>query len=98
MATRKVTWTEHALAQREEILEYWIERNGSTTHATKLLEGFESHAGRLAGYLFIGIHTNTEDVHITFFNEYSIYYHVGVTEVLVLAVRDNRRNPIQRPF
>jgi len=98
MAAREVIWSEYALMQRMEILDYWIERNGSTTYAEKLLEGFEDQANRLTRYPFIGRHSDTEDVLVTLFRDYSIYYHVGVDTIHILAVRDNRLNPAKRPF
>lgn len=98
MAARKVIWSEYALMQRMEILEYWIERNGSTTYAEKLLEGFEYQANRLMRYPFIGKQSDTEDVLVTLFRDYSIYYHVGGNTIHILAVRDNRRNPAKRSF
>lgn len=43
MAKRKIVWTETAAKQRGEILRYWIERNGTTTHAEKLIEITAKH-------------------------------------------------------
>lgn len=98
MAAREVIWSEYALMQRMEILEYWIERNGSTAYAEKLLDGFENLANRLTRYPFIGRQSDTEDVLVTLFRDYSIYYHVGGDTIHILAVRDSRRNPARRPF
>ena len=98
MAAREVIWSEYALMQRMEILEYWIERNGSTNYTEKLLEEFEYQANRLMRYQFIGKQIDTEDVLVTLFRDYSIYCHVGGDTIQILAVRDNRRNPAKRPF
>jgi len=98
MAAREVIWTEYALMQRMEILDYWIERNGSTTYAEKLLEGFEDQASRLTRYPLIGRQSDTEDVLVILFRDYSIYYHVSSNLIHILSVRDNRRNPANRPF
>ena len=98
MAAREVVWTEYALMQRMKILDYWIERNGSTTYAEKLLDGFESHANRMKRYLFIGKQTGTEGILVTLFRDYFIYHHVGNNLMHILSNRDNRRNPAKRPF
>ena len=38
MAKRIVVWTETAAKQRREILKYWVNRNGTTTYAEKLIK------------------------------------------------------------
>lgn len=86
------------MKQRMQILDYWIVRNRSTSYAEKLLDGFERHVNRLMRYIFIGKPTDTEDVRVTLFRDYSIYYHVDTELIHILSVRDNRRRPSGRPF
>jgi hypothetical protein len=38
MAKRIVVWTETAVRQRREILQYWVKRNGTKTYAEKLIK------------------------------------------------------------
>lgn len=48
MAQKKIIWTETAARQRRSILEYWFQRNHSSTYSLKLLRLSNEKANLIA--------------------------------------------------
>jgi len=93
MAGRKIVWTSIAKKQLRFVLQYWLEKNKSTSFSLKLLQKIDHTTKILSDHPSIGRKTEFEDVRIAALKNYSLIYTVLDTEIVVLAFWDNRQNP-----
>ncbi len=92
MATR-VIWTTAAQLARKSILEFWIENNKSKTYSRKLSKQFRARTFYLSEHNYVGKPTGFKDVKVTFVAHFSMFYKVNPTEIIIVGLWDNRRNP-----
>lgn len=90
---KKIRWSPTALKSREDILEYWQFRTGSKSYSLKLAKSFQTAANNIKEFHEIGRITNKVNVRKYVLNEYSLYYRIEKTQIQILLIRDNRRNP-----
>lgn len=88
----KLKWSEYALSQVQEILEYWDLRIGNTMFSSKLLLQINHRLNLVFTHPKIGKQTERNGIYATFVKDYVVYYSVNDV-VNVLAVFDTRRNP-----
>lgn len=88
----KLKWSEYALSQVQEILEYWDLRIGNTKFSSKLLLQINHRLNLVCTHPKIGKPTERNGISATFVRDYVVYYSVN-DAVNVLAVFDTRRNP-----
>ncbi|MCB9185378.1 MAG: type II toxin-antitoxin system RelE/ParE family toxin [Flavobacteriales bacterium] len=97
MVEKEVIWTGEAKFDVQNILDYWIERNGSTTYSEKLLDEFDEMGKQIGKYPSIGKTTEIEDVRYAIVRTYAITYHISENIIHILSVWDERRDPETRP-
>jgi plasmid stabilization system protein ParE len=90
---KRVIWTETAKKSRREILNYWILRNKSKTYSKKLSALFKEKVELLKSQHYQGKPTDFKGVRATLVSHFSIFYKVNPTEIIVVGIWDNRRNP-----
>ena len=90
---KRVVWTKTAKKSRREILEYWIEHNGSKSYSIKLSDLFRRKIELLASQEYIGKPTDFKDVRATLVSHFSIFYKTNRSEIIIVGIWDNRRNP-----
>ena len=93
MAKRIVVWTETASKQRREILRYWTVRNGSTTYAKKLIKLIKERLEIILEHPEAFILTTYPETRESAMGNFSIYYKITETQLIVTAFWDNRQNP-----
>lgn len=93
MAEKSVVWTETASRQRREILKYWTVRNGSTQYAEKLIKLIRQRIEVIKENEFAGKSTNHNDTRETAMGNFSIFYRITETQIIITAFWDNRQNP-----
>ncbi len=93
MAKRKIVWTETAAKQRREILNYWTERNKSTTYAEKLIEITAKHLKVISKNPQAFKETEIDDVRESAMGHFSLYYKITADQLIVMAFWDNRQDP-----
>lgn len=87
----EILWTEQALQQLEEILEYFIVRNNSDIYSKKLKNLIAQKLLRLTKNPFSGIPTSEEKYRIIVVENYLVYY--TINPLIVVLIWDGRRNP-----
>ena len=87
----EILWTEQALQQLEEILDYFILRNGSDNYSRKLKLSIEEKLVRLIKNPLSGIPTSNEKYRIIVIENYLVYY--TSNPITVMLIWDARRNP-----
>lgn len=92
MAVR-IIWTNTAVNQRRKILSYWNKRNKSKTYSKKLVLEISQRIKFLADNPEIYIKTSFPDIRTSTLGHYNIFYKTNITELIVIAFWDNRRNP-----
>ncbi len=93
MAKRNVIWTKTADLQFVGILEYWVKRNKSNTYSIKLVKLVTQRTNQIAETPFIYKSTDFKDYRVASLGNYSIYYKINDTEIIISAFWDNRQNP-----
>jgi toxin YoeB len=90
---KRVVWTNTAKKARQEILEYWIAHNRTKTYSKKLSQLFRERIGLLKSQHYIGKPTDYDKVRATLVSHFTIFYKATGTEIIIVGLWDNRRNP-----
>ncbi len=93
MAKRTIRWSKEAKVDLINILEFYIERNGSTAYSIKLNKRINHSIQLIAKYPNIGIATDYDSVRALITGDYQIIYEVFDQLILVIMLWDSRRNP-----
>lgn len=93
MAKRNVIWTRTGDLQFVGVLEYWANRNKSNSYSKKLVSMVAERTKELAEMTFIYKSTDFKDVRIASMGNFSIYYKVADTQIIISAFWDNRQDP-----
>jgi toxin YoeB len=93
MAKRNIVWTRTADIQLVGILEYWVKRNKSSNFSKKLLRLVTERTLQISGTPFTYKSTDFKDVRVASLRNFSIYYKVTDTQILITAFWDNRQDP-----
>ncbi|UPT71170.1 MAG: type II toxin-antitoxin system RelE/ParE family toxin [Flavobacterium sp. JAD_PAG50586_2] len=93
MAQLTINWTETAIRQRNYILEYWIERNQSTTYAKKLNEKIKERTNLLKQNPDLGKKTDFNSTRVLSLGHYNILYQKSDTKIIITGFWDNRQEP-----
>ena len=93
MVKRSIIWTKTADIQFVGVLEYWIKRNKSNTYSIKLVKLVTEQTSQITENPFIYKSTNFKDIRIAPLGNFSIYYKVTETSIIVSAFWDNRQDP-----
>jgi len=93
MAKRNVVWTETAARQRREILKYWVQRNGTTTYAEKLLKLTAAQIKVIQDNPKLFKKADFPDTYVSALGHFSIFYKFTKNLLIVTAYWDNRQDP-----
>jgi plasmid stabilization system protein ParE len=93
MAKRTVVWTETAAKQRREILKYWVERNGTTTYAEKLIKLTADQIKVILSNPKLFKKADFPDTYISALGHFSIFYKFTKETLIITAFWDNRQDP-----
>jgi plasmid stabilization system protein ParE len=89
---KKVVWTQSAIREKYDILDFWELHNKSASYSIKLNEEIEE------AIYFISIHSNAgtlmiDNVRKFLVREYYIIYELNSEDILILAFWDGRQDP-----
>lgn len=93
MAKRTIEWSIEAKESLQEILEYYIERNGNKRYSAKLLQHIKQTILHIKTNNFIGKATDEHQTRVMFKSHYGIFYEVKEKIIEIQLVWDTRRNP-----
>ncbi len=89
----QIEWTPEANIQLKEILDYWIERNGTGDYSQKLYESIKNVLSVLSRYPESGTPTKNSFVRSKIVKKYYIFYSYDDTFLSVIGFCDMRRDP-----
>ena len=78
---KEIVWSRRALIERLQILEYWINRNGSSRFSERLDKLFLQKIEILSVHPFIGKRTTSKGIRIKIVNDYLIFYEILQSEI-----------------
>lgn len=93
MADRKIIWSVTAKRKLFAILEFFIERNKSSTYSIKLYNTFQKQIQIVSKNPDIGIKTDMKDVRGLIVLDYTLFYEITSQNIIIHTVWDNRQNP-----
>ncbi len=93
MAQKKIIWTDTAARQRRSILEYWIQRNQSTTYSLKLLRLSNEKANLIADNPLLYKAAEFPNTHVASMGHFSLFYKILEDAIVINAFWDNRQDP-----
>ena len=93
MAKFKIEWSTLARIDLIEILEFYINRNGSASYSKKLNSKIKKSLLLISKNPHIGIKTDFENVRALITGDYQIIYEIIEEVILVAMIWDSRRNP-----
>lgn len=93
MVKRNVIWTKTADLQFVGVLEYWVKRNKSNSYSKKLMLLVAERTKTIAASPYIYKETDFKDVRIASLGNFSIYYKIAESSIIISAFWDNRQDP-----
>lgn len=93
MAERKISWTRRALQDKMAIMEYWYLETGGIDFSLKLEALFASTLETLINFPRIGpLFDEKRNIRYVLVRDYKIYYTLNDEQIVVLTIRDTRRD------
>jgi plasmid stabilization system protein ParE len=89
----KVVWSRTAESQLQQILTYWLKRNGSPAYPQKLYEAIHERIQLLSYYPELGKPTDFKTTQQSVLGHHSILYRHEGEFILISAIWDNRDDP-----
>ena len=96
MASKKVIWSTRANIELKEILDYYNNRNGSTSYSLKLLDEIDDVIDTLSRSEFIGRLTANKITRVVVMKAYLIFYEVKKSTINIVSFWDNRQSEEKR--
>lgn len=93
MAQRTVVWTRTADIQFAGVLEYWVKRNRSATYSKRLVRRVATKTQQIAKTPHIFEATEFKETRVAPLENFSIFYKVSDTQIIITAFWDNRQDP-----
>ena len=90
---REINWSARAVYEWADILDYWTNRNKSTTYSLKLDRIFKEKFDLIAKSPETGKPTDFPLVRIKIVRDYKVAYRIHSESIEILAIWDSRRNP-----
>jgi plasmid stabilization system protein ParE len=89
----EIIWSETAEQDLNDILEYWIEHNKSNSYSIKLAQIFLKATRLLIKMPYSGVATDSNNIRCIFRENYSMFYEILESKIIIHRIWDNRRNP-----
>ena len=90
---KRLKWSILAKIQRQEILQYWIERNKSKTYSRKLNVLFNQYALLILKYPEIGIEIPNLNCRKRLIRDFYFIYKISDKQIEIITIWDTRQNP-----
>lgn len=90
----KIEWTPEAKSELLDLLKFWTEHNQSKTYSIYLNSLIKKQLNIIAHRPKIGKLSDYENVRKWIVRDYSIYYIIQESKIVILKIWDDRRNPM----
>lgn len=89
---KQIIWSQRAQTDRKQILEYWLQRNNSSTYSKKLDKLFREALNIIRDYPQIGQPTDDQKVRVKIIKDYLLIYEYTNSSIILLTIWDSRRD------
>lgn len=96
MAEKAIVWTSRASEELNDILEFYINRNKSTSYAEQLLDLIDKNLLLVQKFPEIGRITEDQRSRILVIKEFLLIYEISDNKIVILSFWDGKQNPEQR--
>lgn len=93
MAKLKIVWSQRANIKLFGILDFYSNRNKSTSYSTKLYKRFIKELNLLYKQPDLGRATDLESIRGLIVDEFILFYEITKDQIIVHTVWDCRQNP-----
>lgn len=93
MVKFKIDWSVEARLDLLDILEFYINQNGTATYSIKLNSKINKSIKLIAKNPLIGILSNYDSVRAIIRGDYEIIYEIFEKSILIIMIWDCRRDP-----
>ena len=93
MAKVKIVWSQRASIKLFEILDFYTNRNKSTSYSTKLYKKFIKELSLFHKLPDLGRATDFESVRGLIVEEFILFYEITKDRIIVHTIWDCRQNP-----
>lgn len=90
---KRIIWSRQADRVFNEILKYYIDRNGSKVYSRKLNQEILNMISLLSKQPFLGIKTENKNIRVFIKGNYKIFYQIDNEKLVILLVWDSRQDP-----
>ncbi len=90
---KRVVYSDNAIKDRIDILNYWNKRIGTKTYSKKLDKSFREIIKLLADYPELGRQLDNREERFFVKEAYQIFYTFDDATIIILHIWDSRRNP-----
>ena len=96
MADKKIVWSKRASLELKQILEFQIQRNGSTTYSVRILNEVDFLLETLSKNELIGRLTSNKYTRVIPMKDYLIFYEVNQNIIEIVSFWDNKQGIKER--
>lgn len=90
---KQIVWSQRAQDDRKQILEYWINRNKSSSYSKKLDKVFREALSLISKYPRIGKQTDDKKARMKILKDYFLIYEETKDSIILLTIWDSRQDP-----
>jgi toxin YoeB len=92
MAKKEIVWSSLAKLQLQNVLEYYFNKNESSTYSLKLLSEVEDLLNTLSNSELIGRLTSNKITRVISMKAYLIFYEINGNQIEIVSFWDNRQD------
>ncbi|MGB0880646.1 MAG: type II toxin-antitoxin system RelE/ParE family toxin [Polaribacter sp.] len=96
MAKKKIIWSNNAKEEFRNVLEFYTERNGSSTYSLKIIKQTEELLNTLSKNELIGRLTSNKKSRVIPMKIYMIFYEIKENNIEIISFWDNRQDDKKR--
>ncbi|HNP20403.1 MAG TPA: type II toxin-antitoxin system RelE/ParE family toxin [Fulvivirga sp.] len=96
MASKKIVWSSRAKSELQQVLEFYVQRNGNPNYSLKILKEVEELLTVLSKRELIGRLTSNKVTRVIPLKVYLVFYEINKDRIEILSFWDNRQDQKKR--
>lgn len=98
MDQRKIVWAPSAINELKQVLDFYIERNGSKAYSIKLMNELRDYINTLSSNPYLGRPSSDFKTRVLVFKAHLIFYQNRAGRIEIVSFWDNRQNQQKRKY
>ncbi|MFN6945721.1 MAG: type II toxin-antitoxin system RelE/ParE family toxin [Cytophagaceae bacterium] len=96
MAKKEIIWSRRAKKEFQDVLDFYLERNGTPTYSIRLLQETEQLIDFLKDNNFLGRLSENKVTRVIVKDYFLVFYEIQENQIDIVSYWDNRQNPEKR--